>query len=616
MNYQIIARKYRPKNFFEVVGQDKIMTILQNALKKNRIGQAYLFSGPRGVGKTTTARILVKHLNCESKGTVIPCNQCQSCDEINRGTSLDYLEIDGASNRGIDQIRALNEQLTFASPTGKYRVFVIDEVHMLTNEAFNALLKSLEEPPLKIIFILCTTESYRIPLTIRSRCQQLFFNNISLELTEKHMESILQKENILFAPHSLWKIAQKAEGSIRDAENLLEKVIAFNDEKEITASLVNQVLGETPTDKKYLFLIHLNEEKLKFNLELVNQLNADGYNLSEFFYSLIDVLSNLVYFKSGVRDYRNLGISQEEIEKLKACEKLFSLSEIFTLTDILFDFIRTLKNTTHRHTMIQYLLIKLHRYRNLISPGELKENILKLSRYTLPDPNLNSPQETTLIESNKPITFPAHPHHPDQETNEKDHSEQSRSQSYKPTDSSNKENKDLKAPPSPSDYLSNYLSENHQDSPIKKTIKDSVKSNDILPKQDNSTLKLKEKKLSSTQTVSSQPTNSTSSWTHEDYQVLLQILKNNDLGLFRLAAAFPLQTMKEDSLFLENRNDMDPKRVTDFQKQFEEYINQTDLKSHPQLRHLMNGHHLKVIIQENIVKTNLEKIKQIFPLDE
>lgn len=615
MNYQIIARKYRPKNFSEVIGQDKIMTILQNALKKNRIGQAYLFSGPRGVGKTTTARILVKYLNCESEGTVIPCNQCQSCDEINRGISLDYLEIDGASNRGIDQIRALNEQLAFASPTGKHRVFVIDEVHMLTNEAFNALLKSLEEPPLKIIFILCTTESYRIPLTIRSRCQQLFFNNIGIELTEKHMEAILQKENIPFVPHSLWKIAQKAEGSIRDAENLLEKVIAFNDEKEITSSLVNQVLGDAPTDKKYLFLTHLNEEKLKFNLELVNQLNADGYNLSEFFYNLIDVFSNLVYFKSGVRDYRNLDISQEEVEKLKSCEKLFSLNEIFTLTDILFDFIRTLKNTTHRHTMIQYLLIKLHRYRNLISPGELKENILKLSRYTLPDSNLNSPQETTLIESNKPITFPSHSHRSDQETNRKDHSEQSKSQSYKPTDSSNKE-KDLKEPHPPPDYTPNSLPEDHQDSPIKRTIKDSVNSNDILPKQDNSILKLKEKKLSSTQAISSQPTNPTSSWTHEDYQVLLQILKNNDLGLFRLAAAFPLQTVKGDSLFLENQNDMAPQRVADFQKQFEEYINQTDLRSHPRLKHLMDGRHLRVIIQENIVKTNLEKIKQIFPLDE
>src|SRR5512135_1685968 len=227
MSYQVLARKWRPQVFEEVVGQEHITRTLQNAITSGRLAHAFLFSGPRGVGKTTTARILAKALNCAEGPTPTPCGKCNSCVETAAGTSVDVIEIDGASNRGIEHIRELREAVKYAPVGGKNKVYVIDEVHMLTNEAFNALLKTLEEPPPQVIFIFATTEPQKIPATIHSRCQRYDFRRIVPEQICSRLEHICKQEKVAFEKAALMLIARKAEGSMRDALSLLDQACSY-----------------------------------------------------------------------------------------------------------------------------------------------------------------------------------------------------------------------------------------------------------------------------------------------------------------------------------------------------------------------------------------------------
>src|SRR3989338_2505803 len=241
MSYQIFARKFRPQTFDEIIGQEPIAVTLKNAISKQRVAQSFLFTGSRGVGKTSTARILAKALNCEQGPTTTPCNQCGSCEEITKGTSLDVLEIDGASNRGIDEIRNLRENVKFKAAHGRYKVYIIDEVHMLTGEAFNALLKTLEEPPEHVKFIFATTEVHKVPLTILSRCQRFNFKRISTGEIAKKLKEVAKLEKIKVSEQALFLIAKASEGSLRDAESLLDQLASFGEgevkEGDITFSL-------------------------------------------------------------------------------------------------------------------------------------------------------------------------------------------------------------------------------------------------------------------------------------------------------------------------------------------------------------------------------------------
>ncbi len=294
--YQSIYRKWRPQSFEDIVGQNHITQTLKNAIKMNRIGHAYLFSGPRGVGKTTTARIFAKALNCQNGPTETPCNECSRCIRINQGQSMDVLEIDGASNRGIEEIRELRSKIGFAPAEGKYKIYIIDEVHMLTDPAFNALLKTLEEPPGQVLFIFATTAPYKVPNTILSRCQSFYFRRISIEEMMEKLKRIAEEEKINIDSSSLRLIAEGATGSMRDAESILDQVIAYS-ENRVTPDEVRDILGLIPRETLFQMIETIINHDTEKGLKLVGELVKEGIELNKFVQDLLIYTHNVSLLK-------------------------------------------------------------------------------------------------------------------------------------------------------------------------------------------------------------------------------------------------------------------------------------------------------------------------------
>jgi DNA polymerase-3 subunit gamma/tau len=286
MTYQVLARKWRPQTFEAVVGQEPITRTLQNALAAGRVAHAFLFSGPRGVGKTSVARILAKALNCLAGPTPHPDNTCQLCREITNGSSLDVLEIDGASNRGIDEVRDLREKIKYLPTQGKYRVYIIDEVHMLTKEAFNALLKTLEEPPAHAVFVLATTEVHKVPVTILSRCQRYDFRRIPTALIQAHLVQLAQQEGWQIDPEGLALVARAAEGSLRDAQGFLDQVVTFGGDG-VSAPEIARILGVTDREALLGALTAIIDRKGPDLLNLIEALYNQGQDLGRFYQDLI-----------------------------------------------------------------------------------------------------------------------------------------------------------------------------------------------------------------------------------------------------------------------------------------------------------------------------------------
>ncbi len=276
---EVLYRKYRPKSFSEIVGQDHVKKVLTNALKMDRVAHAYIFAGPRGTGKTTTARILAKSLNCESRKGAEPCNRCQSCLAIDEGTFMDVVELDAASNRGIDEIRRIREAAGYRPIEGKYKVYIIDEVHMLTKEAFNALLKTLEEPPEHVVFVLATTNLEKVPSTIVSRCQVLEFKNLPENLIFERLKEVSSKEGMEIEEDALRFLARRAEGGMRDALTLLEQVWKFSAGGKITLEDVEKALGLIPLDLVRKYVLSIIEGKLEEVLEVVDKVYYSGKDL-------------------------------------------------------------------------------------------------------------------------------------------------------------------------------------------------------------------------------------------------------------------------------------------------------------------------------------------------
>jgi len=334
MSYTVFALKWRPKNFDEVIGQNHITSILKNAIQQNRLAHAYLFAGPRGVGKTSTARILAKALNCKQGPTIIPCLKCPSCIEISEARSLDVIEIDGASNRGIDEIRVLRENVKFAPTAGKFKVYIIDEVHMLTQEAFNALLKTLEEPPEFVKFIFATTQPHKVIPTILSRCQRFDFRRIpSLEITSQ-LEKIIASEKINVDREVLFAIAKASDGSLRDAESVLDQLITFSRQK-VTLKDVISVLGLVEQDALFEITDKIIQKDAKGALGLVNILIDNGKDTGVLMASLIEHFRNLMVAKVTSGDVKLIDLPAEICEKLLRQSEAFSLEEIFSSFNIL-----------------------------------------------------------------------------------------------------------------------------------------------------------------------------------------------------------------------------------------------------------------------------------------
>ncbi len=316
MEYLVLARKFRPQTFEDVAGQEHVVKTLSNAIGKGRVAHAFLFSGPRGVGKTSVARILAKSLNCEKGPTATPCNVCSNCIEITKGTSLDVREIDGASNRGIDEIRELREYIKFAPAAAKYKIYIIDEVHMLTREAFNALLKTLEEPPAHVIFIFATTETHKVPATILSRCQCYDFRRISLVEIAANLGRVAVAEGIEISPTALIWIAEAGDGSMRDGQSIFDQVISYAGMK-ISDTDVEEILGLV--DRKYLF--SLSDAVLQRNagrcLTILEEAYLAGIDMKHFYQMMLKHFRNMLLVKIAADSSSSFDIAPEQIEKLK-----------------------------------------------------------------------------------------------------------------------------------------------------------------------------------------------------------------------------------------------------------------------------------------------------------
>lgn len=298
MSYQVLSRKWRPQRFEEIIGQTHVSRTLKNAIKLDRVAHGFLFFGPRGVGKTTTARILAKALNCSNPDDGNPCAECNNCIEISRGSSLDVLEIDGASNRGIDEIRELREAVKYPPTTGNYRIYIIDEVHMLTQQAFNALLKTLEEPPPHVKFVMATTEPHKIPQTILSRTLRFNFHRISPELIEEHISTIMKSEKIVCEGEVLQLISGKADGSMRDALSFLDQIIAYSGDS-LKPESVREILGII---EESLFLdLYKNccEGKNSAVLKIIQDVINSGYSIPDFVRGWNEFMRNCILLSAG-----------------------------------------------------------------------------------------------------------------------------------------------------------------------------------------------------------------------------------------------------------------------------------------------------------------------------
>ncbi len=315
MSGQALYRRWRSQNFDEIISQEHVTRTLQNALRAGRIAHAYLLCGPRGTGKTSTARVLAKAVNCLAEPAERPCNQCPRCQAVSAGRDLDLIEIDAASNRGIDEIRALRDKIAFAPNEGRYRVYVVDEVHMLTTEAFNALLKTLEEPPPHVIFVLATTEPQKIPATILSRCQRFDFRRIPLADLRRKIEHICEAEGIQIQPEAIEAIARRASGSFRDAESLLDQLAAYEG-AEITQERVRDLLGGVSTAAVADLVEAWLAGDMASGLQLINRLVDEGADARQLHLEVIEYLRSLLLLQAGGDD-KLAGASPEAVGRMR-----------------------------------------------------------------------------------------------------------------------------------------------------------------------------------------------------------------------------------------------------------------------------------------------------------
>jgi DNA polymerase-3 subunit gamma/tau len=407
LEYLVLARKFRPQTFEDVAGQEHVVKTLRNSIGQGRVAHAFLFSGPRGVGKTSVARILAKSLNCEKGPTATPCNECSNCREITNGSSLDVREIDGASNRGIDEIRELRENVKFAPAAAKYKIYIIDEVHMLTREAFNALLKTLEEPPSHVIFIFATTESHKVPATILSRCQCYDFRRISLKEIAANLGRVAAAEGIKISPSALLWIAEAGDGSMRDAQSIFDQVISYAG-MNIKDDDVEESLGLA--DRKYLF--RLSEAVLQRDagacLIILEEAYLAGIDMKHFYQILVKHFRNLLLVKIAADGSSSFDIAPEQIEKLKNQVQTISRETLQRFVEILIAEEGNFLRSQEPRMKLETILVKMAYLEPIIPLAEIIstiENIEQRLQHGLPAAVNNS--EPRFSENNTVKETPA-----------------------------------------------------------------------------------------------------------------------------------------------------------------------------------------------------------------
>lgn len=390
MSYQVLARKWRPQVFEDVVGQGHITRTLQNAITTKRLAHAFLFSGPRGVGKTTTARILAKALNCAEGPTPTPCGRCDSCIETTAGTSVDVIEIDGASNRGIEHIRELREAVKYAPSRGKYKVYVIDEVHMLTNEAFNALLKTLEEPPPHVLFIFATTEPQKIPATIHSRCQRYGFKRIPLNEIVDQLRKIAVAEGIAITDQGLAMIARAAEGSMRDSQSLLDQAVSYSG-MTVRNEDLQATLGSVAQEKLLQFSAGLLSRDSGGLLKQIDGLLEQGLDMRQFLAGLVEHLRNLMVIKITADPGRIIELPAADIQNLQQQAAGVESDQLLLLFDSLSKTLDEMRWSPHQRFTVEMGIVKACHITPLRPLTEVLARMKELESRLAPGTMLSAP---------------------------------------------------------------------------------------------------------------------------------------------------------------------------------------------------------------------------------
>lgn len=380
MSYTALYRKFRPREFEDVKGQDHIVTTLKNQIKAGRVGHAYLFCGTRGTGKTTIAKIFAKAVNCEHPVDGSPCGECPSCRAIAAGTSMNVIEIDAASNNGVENIRQIREEVAYSPTEGKYKVYIIDEVHMLSIGAFNALLKTLEEPPAYVIFILATTESHKIPITILSRCQRYDFRRISIDTIAARLQELMETEKVEVEDKAIRYVAKAADGSMRDALSLLDQCIAFYLGQKLTYDNVLEVLGAVDTEIFSRLLRSVIKEDVTGAIRLLEEMVIEGRELGQFVNDFTWYLRNLLLVKGCDEMEEILDVSGENLALLKEEAGMIEAEVLMRYIRIFSELSNQVKYSSQKRILIEIALIKLCKPSMESTKDSMADRIAKLEK--------------------------------------------------------------------------------------------------------------------------------------------------------------------------------------------------------------------------------------------
>ena len=380
MAYIALYRKFRPSTFDEVKGQDAVVTTLRNQLRTGRIGHAYCFSGTRGTGKTSVAKLFAKAINCENPIDGNPCNECAMCKAINAGTSMNVIELDAASNNGVANIREIVDEVRYYPTEGRFKVYIIDEVHMLSTGAFNALLKTLEEPPSYVVFILATTEVHAIPITILSRCQRYDFRRIRLETIADRLLELCEREEIPTEEKAMRYIAKLADGSMRDALSLLERCVSYHAGKELSYDRILEVLGTVDVETFAQTLRYVHEGRVTDVLTLLDKMTVAGRELSRFVVDLTWYIRNLILAQSGEDLSEALEVSGEQMKLLAHEAKVYAPEELMRYVTVLCDLTNRLRYESQKRVMIEMSMIRLCRPQTDVNTDAVLERIRVLEQ--------------------------------------------------------------------------------------------------------------------------------------------------------------------------------------------------------------------------------------------